>query len=108
MGVEKEHTLTKASTTRERQIKRKLKDVIHQIITQILKTIQSVEADDYKSNLHNVILAMANFLGGKFIRNALLFRPPPTHCNSFVQVFCTSLNCYTYRTKYRLSGEGVF
>ncbi len=49
------------------EIRMKLLKIRQKIRAQIPPTIKSVEADIYKSNLHNVILSMSNWLGGKII-----------------------------------------
>jgi hypothetical protein len=50
------------------EIRMKLLKIRQKIRAQIPPTIKSVEADIYKSNLHNVILSMSNWLGGKTIK----------------------------------------
>ena len=53
------------SSERKYSVQLRLHQIREKTRTQITKTIESVEADILKSNIHNVILAMANLLGGE-------------------------------------------
>jgi hypothetical protein len=55
------------------EIRMKLLKIRQKIRAQIPPTITSVEADIYKSNLHNVILSMSNWLGGKAISDNFIW-----------------------------------
>ena len=55
------------------EIRMKLLKIRQKIRAQIPPTIKSVEADIYKSNLHNVILSMSNWLGGKTISDNFIW-----------------------------------
>ena len=51
---------------RQLKLKSRLRQLRDETRLQIVTTVESVEADVLKSNVHNIILAMSNLLGGKF------------------------------------------
>ena len=54
---------------RRLKLKYRLRQLRDETRLQIVTTVESVEADVLKSNVHNIILAMSNLLGGNIKRS---------------------------------------